>query len=102
MARSPIGRLVNNRLTRQMRMALERKALASKKVRSLVNRWYNATDEEGRRALYERSAKIFRNHPAAFSSDTWHIDVWPFRLRMPLRGRSRLVGLGCGPGGIRT
>ena len=86
MARSPIDCLVNNRLTRPVRVALERRALASKRVRSLVNRFYNATDDEGRRAFYERSAKIFRNHPAALSLDAWDIDVSPFRLRMPLRG----------------
>ena len=54
-------------------------------LRLLFNRFYNATDKDGRRTLYERSAKIFRNHSAAFSSGTWDIDVAPFRLRMPLR-----------------
>lgn len=86
MARSSIDYLVNNRLTRPMRAALERRALVSRRVRSLANRLYNATDDAGRQTLYERSAKIFRNHPATFSPGTWDIDVPPFRLRMPLRG----------------
>jgi len=87
MARSTIDYMINNRLARPLRMAFERKALASKMLRVLANRFYNATDSDGRRALYERSAKIFRKHPANFNSGTWGIDVAPFRLRMPLRGK---------------
>ena len=67
-------------------MAFERGALASGRVLSVANCFHNATSDAGRRALYARSAKIFRDHPAAFNWDVWEIDVAPFRLKMPLRG----------------
>jgi len=85
--RSLYDHLVNNRFTRSTRVKAERKALELRAIRLLANRYYNATSDAGRVAMFRRSAEIFRGHSANFGSEDWLIKVPPFCFRLPLRGK---------------
>ena len=87
MGRSIYDHLVNNRFTRPTRIKVERKALEFRAIRFLANRYYNATTNAGRVAIYNRSAKMFRGHSANFGSEDWLIKVPPFCFKLPLRGK---------------
>jgi FkbM family methyltransferase len=85
MKRSLFDLLINNRYSRPIRMKLERRALGFRITRRVVNNFYNTCRPNGRKGLFQRSAKIFRDHDAILGPGIWRIDVPPFRLKMPLR-----------------
>ena len=77
--------VVNNRYTRPLRIGAERRALAFKNVREVANRLYNVAGPAHKSALYQRSAKIYRDYRGFFTAGVWNIFAPPFSLKMPLR-----------------
>ncbi len=82
---SIVSKLINNRVTRRIRPALDRFAMRNGVTLKLYNWMANRISNSARHALWEQSSKSAVNHSVKFAAQAWQVDDGVVRFQLPLR-----------------
>jgi hypothetical protein len=66
-----VGKLLENRFTRQVKCAIIRSIAARNPARRILNRYYDLLGYKAKSRFHARYSKIFRNHDAQLAAGQW-------------------------------
>jgi FkbM family methyltransferase len=85
MLQESFSKLIDNRITRQLKRCIVGSMAARRRPRAVLNRWYATLSEEAKSRFYVRYAKIFREDTVRFDAGEWTITFAGNDLKLPLR-----------------